>query len=405
MVFFAKSQEEILKDVVRDLSSSTPLTKLTPGSIARTFSEAVSRNISGAYQTFDSNLIVSFLAGARGKYLDYLAEIVGISRLGTTGATVSASAKNVRFYVESGTFGSINGGASILVPAGTLIKTSTTTNAVLYRTTSIVLLPSAASEAFVAVESVIPGSKSNVGSGTLIYHTFVSYSDYANSSLKVINDASINSAREIESDTNFKYRLANALLSQAQANATAIRIAALNVVGVADVILSTRYRGIGTSDLLIQSTQPSVSTELINAVRAAVQGVGAEGMLITVRGPQEFGIALEASFSLREYKYQDAGAALKRSVSTALVAFLDSLAIGDELVLSDLINTILNTDRNIKTVGTSYTKPLDRIYVYKPTELQDNSIREELLSDFTPPTDGRIIVETTVSEPITLTII
>ena len=61
------------------------------------------------------------ISTAKDKQLDQIGLDFGVPRLAETFAKVERRDQNVAFYVSGGTFGSLNGGADITIPAGTEI--------------------------------------------------------------------------------------------------------------------------------------------------------------------------------------------------------------------------------------------------------------------------------------------
>ena len=388
-----------MRESIDDVSTGTNLSNLNPGSKTRALLEAINARIRNAYGDFDLSFARAFLSGATGKYLDFIGELLNVNRLGAAGAIIPSAAQNVKFYVVSGTFGDINSGTDIVVPAGTIIKNRATGDAVRYKTSVPVTLLSTASETFVAVESLVVGQLANVGLGSIKFHEFENYSDTLNSTLKVLNIASITAGREIEDDINYRFRIANGVLSGEKGNATAVRIAALSTPGVANAMVTPYAQGIGTYDVLLQSITPTVTTQLISAVENSLLDITALGSLFRVRGPQEFGIEIEVTLTLRENLDLDGNVALADWVDISLVDYINNFDIGNELIINQLIEIVLGTDERIKNVGVT-SKPIDFVGIYKPTKLSDNKIREELLDDFAPPEDGRVIIEPSVADPV-----
>jgi hypothetical protein len=100
-----------------------PISGISLAGKARAFCDIIGDQLG----TLDSNkardLAQSLLPYASGSNLDQLAQIYGVSRLTGIDAASQADDQNFQFYVQSGTFGAINSGQPILVPAGTLIYT------------------------------------------------------------------------------------------------------------------------------------------------------------------------------------------------------------------------------------------------------------------------------------------
>ncbi|HUD99379.1 MAG TPA: hypothetical protein VMR62_07370, partial [Bryobacteraceae bacterium] len=65
-----------------------------------------------------ANIAQSLLPFATDVSLDLIGEIFGVPRLTAQNASVDITEQNFEWYARNGTFGSINGGQDIVVPAG-----------------------------------------------------------------------------------------------------------------------------------------------------------------------------------------------------------------------------------------------------------------------------------------------
>jgi uncharacterized phage protein gp47/JayE len=404
-VLLARDQEKILGEVLYDVTTATGFTRSSPGSKLRALSEALAKQLGRMYINMDSNLINAFLAGASGRYLEFFGEMLAIQRLGITKASVAAAHKNFKFYVDTGTFGDINGTNSFIIPAGTIISTQSAGDGIRFKVTYDTTALSTNSVVYVAAEAQQPGEGSNVGSGMLRFHNFSSYADIANKTLQVTNLAEVTTGQEVETDENYRFRLSNSLLMREQANKTAIRIAALSVPGVADMVFMPFYRGMGTYDLLIKSLSPHASAGLIAAVQEAVDLVTAQGVLATVRAPKEIGLSLAAILRLSETVSLDAGTEIVVNARRVVGDFVNNLDIGQELVLNEIVRRLLTSDSRVRDMGT-YTKPFENLFLYRPTLLEDNKIRATLTQNYIPAIDERVIIETEedIGDPISIKI-
>ncbi len=392
MALFAETEEKIFGEVMLDIVNNTNLRRASPGSKTRAVAQALSKKMGQMYRKFDVNIALPFLDGAEGKYLDFLGDMMGVPRLGEQPARVSLAERNVKFYVDTGTFGTINGGEPILITAGTVVSTGTAGSGISYTVPYNVILTAGESEAFVAAQSSRPGSSQNVGMKQLVYHTFTNYADTLNNSLKVTNDAEILTGQSVETDTNYKYRISNKVVSSEQANLTAVRIAALSVPGVADIVLLPFHRGIGTLDMLIKSTTPNASDGLIAAVQESVDRITSQGIVTTIRKPKETGMSLTATLTFRKVLPSNEQQAIITSVTNVLTDYINNLDINEEFIVNEALERAMSVSNDIKNVGTA-GKPFDTIYIYRQTKLEDNKVRSRVLGDLAPKADERLIVE------------
>jgi len=399
MPLFARSLTDLTADTLNELSRTTNITKLSPGSKARALLDAINKRLEEAYQVFDLNLTRAFVSSAPGQYLDLIGELLGVTRISGVAASVSSDMEVVKFYVESGTFADINAGSSITIPNGTLISTMANLSGIIYRVTSNVILPSTDSEVFVPVESTMTGNVGNVGAHSLTFHNFRGYSDQVNETLKTTNIHPVANGANLESDANFRFRISNRVLEVEAANEISIKLAALSTPGVADVIIIPRYRGIGTFGLLIESTTPTVSESLIDDVQGRVSLVQGLGTIAHIRRPYEAGMVIRTTV---QYHAQTDDATLTNieyDLDQVIRTYVGELGIGDPFIVNKMVSRMFAVSPNIKNFGVAGT-PLEEVYVYTDSRVEDNKMKQRLLGDYEPDFDERVIIEPSVSVPI-----
>lgn len=393
----------ILSRSFEQLRAKTDITQLVPGAKARALLEIVSREIGDLSLRFNKDLLQAFVKNATGENLDLLADLLGLTRRQPSQAAASATQQIQRFYVDGGgAFGSINGRASIVIPAGTRVLT-TGDPATVYITTAEITCAAAATEAWAAIRSEEFGVGSYVGMGTLTVHDFENYTGFTGGLLKTTNIEGIIHATEVESDTNFRYRIMNRTLEAEKANLTSVRLAALSVSGVADVLPAEYFRGIGTGAFYIKAITPTVGEVLLSRVQDEIDRAKAYGSYIQARAPDEVGVELEAKLLLRRVLPATEDEDLRNRVRDNLFNYINGLDIGDPLEITELLRVIQNTDTNIKKVGT-LKKPFEAIYIWRYSPSRDSRSREKLTVE-TYNTDlyERVICEATIEIPIILT--
>jgi len=389
---FAETSSKIFGDLLIEVIENTSITKTSVGSKTRAIVEALSGKLGQMYQKFDINVAQAFLAGAEGKYLEFIGDMMGVEKLGQETASVSSSERVIRFYVDSGTFGDINGGNSILLSSGTNVGTAVAGTGITYRIPYSIILSSSLSEVYVAAQAVQPGTRSNIGSRQLRFHNFTNYTGSADDALKVTNDAEVIKGQDGEIDTNYRFRISRQVTGAEKANLTSVRLAVLNTPGVADLVIIPYFRGIGTFDVLIKAVTPTVSTGLLSAVNEAVLKVVAHGVVPSVRAPIEVGISLTGKLTLKKRMTAAEETNILNAVTANVTDYINSLDIDEDMIVNELVERVMATSSEIKNVGKA-TKPFENIYTYKPTKLEDNKIRGILLSDYSAEEDERVIVE------------
>jgi len=396
-IIYEDREAALVDAALTELQSKTDITQLSPGAKARALVEITSRETNNAYRYFDQELLQVFVKYASGQNLDLLGELVGISRYKATRAEIDSGTQVQKFYVQGGgTFGSINSGSSITIPAGTEVRTRVTpdtdTEAIKYRIIEDLTCSSSARTAYASIESIEYGTVSHVGQGMLVLHNFENYSDYLNASLKTTNLESITYAREDESDDNFRYRIINQTLAAETANSVAIRMAGLSVPGVRDIMLDEYAYGIGTGAVYVESTVVPVSTNLLEVVQSQVDRVKAFGSDIIVKAPTAVGVEIAVTLNLYKLLSPEDDEDLRLRVIDHLYKYINDLGISISLEAVELEKEILSVDSNIKSIGTT-VQPIDELYIWKYSYSEDNRRSYKIVNDYSTYDFERLMVE------------
>ena len=403
MAFIRREFEEILDDALRQLTQQTNITQLAPGAKARALMEIISRQVSEQYQIFDSNLANSFLSTARDQALDLIGELVGLERLPPVAAgTVSGSA-NVRFYTEEANFGIINNSSDIIIPKGTRIWTTPSAiganDSIIYYVSEELTMLASASEWDVPTEAAQQGDVFNVGQDTLTNHEYSGYADALNGTLLVRNRAAITNGRSLESDEDFRYRISKQVTASERANETAIRLAALSVPGVADVETIAHVRGLGTYGAYIKSLDARVSDDLVESVQQAVDLVQSYGNRGFALKPREIGVEMELTLTMREDMTTRDRTDISRAVVGVVYDYANNLDIGEDFIVNEVVQRVMQVDDRIKNVGTA-SQPIDDLKIWKTSRTADNRVRYTLPGDYTSYFDEKVLIEYSLDNPV-----
>lgn len=394
MPIFAQSENEIIGDILYEVVNGTNITRSSPGSKLRALAQATGKKMGRMWGQFDLNFIQAYLDGAEGEYLNFIGSMMNTPRLGETIAAVAASEKVVKFYLTTGVnFGSINGGGSITIPAGETVGTQAGGTGIVYRLPYAVVLPSTESEVYITVEAVYSGERSNIGVSQLKYHSFTNYTDSSNDSLLVTNESEIISGNEIESDSNYRYRIGNANLVAEKANETACRLAGLIVPGVADIITLPYFNGIGSFDMIVQAIAPTTPDTLVNAVKESVLKTKGQGIVPYVRAPYQVGISVDARIRLKSRTSSTEEDGILSASRINVADYINNLEIGEEFIYNEVIERILGTSPVIKDLGDP-NEPIDEMRVSLPSRIDDTPTTSVLLANYTPEADEKIYADT-----------
>jgi len=407
MAFFPKSEEEIISGVLNRLTDNTSITQLAPGGKARFFATALSKELSSQHDLFNNNLTQAYLNYANGRFLDFFGDMMNLPRLEARHAVADEDVNNVMFYVNSGTFGDINGGASFTIPSGTEISTASPlggkiftpgledNSSVTYRTISLATAISTSSFVFVPVRASIEGSGSNVPREVLISHQFSSYIQSTSSTLKITNTHAIDSGADREGDDSYRYRLANMFRANALGTHSAIRLAALTVPGVSNVVLIGQEQGPGTASVFVQTSTSTPSERVISEVSDAVGRVSSIGERIFVSAPSVLGLELVAHIVWAPKVKTEQIAEGYSIMRVRVEEYLNSQSMASSITVDDLIGIMLGAVPLARGIGLNKPNKFESTYINRAGPVDSSTVRSFFVGDTIQPMyNEKVILET-----------
>jgi uncharacterized phage protein gp47/JayE len=402
MVFFEKTKEEIVSAALSKLSS-TNITQLAPGAKARFILDTVAEEQANQHDTFDTNLMQAFIKYANGRFLDFFGDMMNLPRIEPTHAT--SEENNFIFYVQSGTFGDINGGLDFTIPVGTTVSTVPYTGQVItpgiqeqptieYKTLESALCQTSQSFVSVKVRARIEGAFSDVPRNVLNKHLFTSYAGSQNNTLKCTNRYAISTGTDRETDDSYRYRLSNVFRARNLATLIAIRLAALSTPGVANVKEVSCEQGPGTFSLYVRGLTPTPGPGLLQSVTASVMNVAPYGIRPFILAPSTLGLEFLAYVS---WNRKATATDITRGYQTmrdALESRLNTVDIGEAIVLADLIDILLSAAPLALSIGGNKPNTFDEVYITR-SDSTGSTVRSLISgTEIIPLYNERIVLET-----------
>ena len=375
---------------------ATGITQTNPGGKARAFADVVGDQMGLSEARKYAALGQTLLPYATGDNLDFVGAIFGIPRLAAQTAASDASDFNFTFYVLSGTFGQINSGQSITVPAGTAITTALP-NGPVYTLDSAVILPANSSSVSFSATSVQDGAAGNTAAGVFTSISFKGYTQARYGSLLVTNNYGITEGSDAEDDDTYRYRINLSLQSKGGASQSDIQLALLEVPGVQDVSFAAQA---GTFLVYIYGVTQVAAPSLLQACQTQINNIAAYPLVGTAVAPDLVGISLATTIT---FVSGATPAQQQNAVSAAVTAasnYINNLARNATLVVNEVASVILNADSNILDIGQP-NKPLTNIYIWRD-RADGTRYSRYLVADYTPQLGERIIVENSITSPIQL---
>jgi uncharacterized phage protein gp47/JayE len=343
---FVRTSDQILNSALDRLVRETDVSVTSPGTVARTFFEIISEEMSYNYRIMDANLSQMFVSTAGGDALDRLGTLFDVTRRSVQTST-DGNEGRVYFYLNSdpahipGT-SDISATGTIVIPAGTLLSTDNignTTNPTTLKTTSSVTLDSGESMVYVSVVPVT-SMVNTIGAGSLTRHNVAGVDN-----LYVYNRADLELVENAESDENYRYRISTAIHGAAKGNVLALRLAGLGSAGVRNCMVMPMAFGVGTVKVVITMEDPAATSAVADYSNAAMEVMrfASAGDLITCMRPSETLVSIDGYLMGDgiDSKIRDAAAA-------SVVRYISSLSMGDALVPNRILHEIMSVSPKIR---------------------------------------------------------
>ena len=287
---------------------------------------------------------------ARGKDLEAIAANYGLSRLTATYAQTSSFDRNFVFSCES-SFGEINGGNPIQIPAGTKIRMNEGgTNSIVYQVVSPVLLAPGNSYQYADVRSLTAGSNSNVAANSLVVLDFSNYTNSASKSLKCTNAYAILNGRNNESDESLRFRIVNQYASIVKDSEDALMLRSLEVPGALDIRIMPNYYGIGTVGVFVFGSGYKSNNSLLAEVKRKVNTIAAPGIRYEVVPGITVYLDIELSVYVNETVTAEQQEVIRRSIERSLKLAINAENASQEISINSLRDVAVNAHPAIKGI-------------------------------------------------------
>lgn len=377
--------------------TATGITNLAPGAKARAFCDAVGDQLGQLETRQYINLSQTLLPYATGNALDMIGEIFGVPRLARQDATVYSTDNNFQFYVRTGTFGDINNGQDISIPANVQIYAQGSTVPA-YATQAITLPAGQSSVSFTAL-SLLTGSAGNASAGVFKQHNFTGYAQSQFGSLLVRNNFGIVGGRDDEDDDSYRYRIHLKLQARNGVNESAIRLVLLSLPGVQDVVFSPLA---GSFWVYLFGVSPQVPASLLQLAQQAVNETVTFPIQGTVLTPDLVGISLSTTLSLARGTSPSDSSVIVANAQNAAANFLNNLSTNQDLIINAVAAAIRNSDPRITDVG-GPDREIQNIFIWR-SRSDGTRYSRFLVNNYTPALGERILVETSIANPISIAV-
>lgn len=153
-----------------------------------------------------------------------------------------------------------------------------------------------------------------------------------------------------ESDSNYRARITQQVYTVAGGNQASIRLKALAIDGVRDIVMRQYTNGAGSFTVHVITDDPTTPLSILNQVQTAVNDAKAYGVYAEVKSP----VLIPMEIQVRLVFSSDAGVAQKTTIRQQVVKeikdYCDSLILGDPFVINEVIQRAMDVSNSIQDI-------------------------------------------------------
>jgi hypothetical protein len=168
---------------------------------------------------------------------------------------------------------------------------------------------------------------------------------------------------------------------------------------VQDVVLSSQA---GSFLVYLYGISPQIPASLIQIAQQAVNDAATFPIHGTVLTPDLIGISLSTTLSLTRGVSPSDSSSIIVNAQNAASTYINNLGVGQSLIINAVGDTIRNSDARISDVGDP-DHELQNIFIWR-SRSDGTRYSRFLINNYTPEAGERIIVETSIPNPISIAV-
>ena len=150
-----------------------------------------------------------------------------------------------------------------------------------------------------------------------------------------------------ESNDNYRFRVTNQCATLATSNKTAIRLTALTVDKVQDIVLKPYSMGAGSFTVIVLTDEDVTKSDILAKVYGRLLDVHGYGVRYNVITPTLTYVSIKHRIFIQDTLSDTEKQEIRYNVQLALIKYLSSLSIGEGIVLDKITQVIMNVSSHI----------------------------------------------------------
>lgn len=343
--YIRKNSGEVLREALEKIQQNTPITSISPGSVMRALTEAITTEVGDLYDIMDYNLNQNLLSTATGSALDHLGSLYDVERKTVNNlAVIDKQLGSFYFYLQTPAL------VDILIPAGIRVFTDAASfvgRRYSYTTSDVALIIAGRTKAYVGLNPSFTDTVFTAGPKTLILHDFQSP---VGTTVFCTNPKEIAQQITFEADNAYRLRIIKNLKVQTGGTIQAMRFAVLGVPGVRDVKIRQAPYGMGSFEGIIvpERNGTGSTSQIMSAATIAMEIARPLGVRMYVKQPTTVAMDISVELVMPGAGISTFAETAVRRAEVGMTRYVNSLLPGNPFVYNRIISIILESSDLVK---------------------------------------------------------
>lgn len=360
-------------EIYNRFRDETGLTRFEEGSKVRSLLDSIMSAFDQLELRISEDALRTNPLSSSGIYQDAWMDFLGTTKKQSTKAMVRADQKIVRVYVETGTFGDINGGQDIIWEPRQVSFTalnrlfsqgSFEEISVLYFNSEYTILPAGESELWIGIEAEGFGEVYRVEANQLQDHNFTEYLMYPEEVIKVNNVVPITSGYDGDTDAIASAKLMQSSLFRPTTALDKMEMALLEIDDIEDFLVLPKRSGPGTVDIFVDNSFFNISETVIEETRRLLSAYENDGLEIFLNKVPRVGLTVVLSVDFHSEVSEDRQDQILDELRNRIYNTLVLGRIGDTITLSQFARDLYLAFPEVRTFGKE-NRFFDEVKIYR----------------------------------------
>lgn len=159
-----------------------------------------------------------------------------------------------------------------------------------------------------------------------------------------------------ETDANYRSRIVNQVYVIQGSNYTAVRLKALSIDGVRDIVSKQFTRGTGSFSLYVITDDPITPQAILNQVEEVIEDTKAYGIYAEVKAPKLVPVSMKLNLVFSDKVTEAEKSTIRQSIKQVIKSKIDNLGMGSTFSVKEMVYAAIASNTRVVDADISVLK-------------------------------------------------